>query len=69
MIGKTSDDTNHYVYEELDQSIRHKWSKDKQNFFVCGDTVEEKREPLKWKIEYSSNPEAQGEMIALSWSV
>ena len=67
MIGKSSDDTNHYAYNELDQCIRDKWNEDKQKFFVCGDTMEEKREPLKWKIEYSSDPDAQGEMIALSW--
>jgi len=67
MIGRTSDDINHYNYEQLDDSIREKWMDDKRKYFVCGDTVEEKREPLKWKIEYSTDPEAQGEMIALSW--
>ena len=67
MIGKSADDMNHYKFEELEDSIKEKWKNDKQEYFVCGDTIEEKREPLKWKIEYSTNPEAQGEMIALSW--
>ena len=67
MIGKTPQDQNHYIFNDLDQSIRDKWKDDKQKYFVCGDTMEEKREPLKWKIEYSSNPEDQAEMIALSW--
>ena len=67
MIGKTPQDQNHYIFNDLDQSIQDKWNDDKQKYFVCGDTMEEKREPLKWKIEYSSDPSAQGEMVALSW--
>ena len=67
MIGESSDDSDHYIFDELDRSIQDRWNKDKQKFFVCGDTIEEKREPLKWKIEYASDPEARGEMIALSW--
>ena len=67
MIGKTPGDINHYDFDQLDESIKNKWLSDKQKYFVCGDTVEEKREPLKWKIEYSTDPESKGEMIALSW--
>ena len=67
MLGKTPDDINHYDFNDLDDSKKEKWMRDKEKYFVCGNTVEEKREPLKWKIEYSTDQDSQGEMIALSW--
>ena len=65
MIKKNEDDINHYKEEEITQELVS-WNRTKERVFVCGTTPEERREPLKWNIEYSTSGDQQGEMIALS---
>ena len=53
MIKKNEDDINHYQEEEITQELVS-WNQTKERVFVCGSTPEERREPLKWKVEYST---------------
>ena len=65
MIKKSEDDINHYQTEEITEELI-RWNQTKERLFVCGTTAEERREPLKWKVEYSTSGDQQGEMIGLS---
>ena len=65
MIGKGPNDKNHYFEEEITNELQE-WHQTKNKLFVTGTTPAEKREPLKWKTEYSTNPSEKGEMICLS---
>ena len=65
MIQKYPNDSNHYSEDEIVDELKE-WDVTKKKFFVCGSTPAEKREPLKWKEEFSTSPDDQGEMICLS---
>lgn len=65
MISKEPNDMNHYSEDEIPDQLRQ-WSQIKDKLFVTGTTHAEKREPLLWKEEYSTNSTDKGEMICLS---
>ena len=65
MIGKEPFDKKHYSEEEITNELQE-WHQTKKKLFVTGTTPAEKREPLKWKTEYSTSSSEKGEMIALS---
>lgn len=65
MIQKVPDDENHYNKEEISEELI-RWNETKKKLFVTGTSPAEKREPLKWKEEYSTSPNQKGEMICLS---
>ena len=57
---------NHYSENEIENHHLSQWQETKNKLFVTGTTPAEKREPLKWKEEYSTKPSEKGEMICLS---
>ena len=65
MISKEPNDTNHYSNDEISVELQ-RWNETKNKLFVTGTTPAEKREPLKWKEEYSTKATEKGEMICLS---
>ena len=65
MIQKVPNDENHYSKEQISEEL-NEWNKTREKLFVTGTTPAEKREPLKWKEEYSTSPDQKGEMICLS---
>ena len=66
MLKKYDKDKNHYIADEVEDEM-NAWKETKSKFFVIGTSIEEKRTPLLWKEEYSTRPDAKGELIALSW--
>lgn len=65
MVKKEDNDNNHYKSEEITEELK-RWKTTEEKYFVVGDSIEEKRTPLKWKIEYETDPNKRAEMIALS---
>ena len=65
MVKKHEYDNQHYDPTEIAQELLE-WKKTEQNYFVVGTSAEEKRKPLKWKIEYETCADKRAEMIALS---
>ena len=65
MVKKYEFDSNHYNSEEIAKELQD-WKQTEQKYFVVGSTIEEKRTPLKWKIEYETDPDKRAEMLALS---
>ena len=65
MIKKHTNDKNHYNSEEVALELKE-WKQTEQKYFVVGSSVEEKRTPLKWKVEYETDCTKRAEMIALS---
>ena len=65
MVKKHEYENQHYDSSEIVEELRE-WKKTEHDYFVVGTTAEEKRKPLKWKIEYETSPDKRAEMIALS---
>ena len=65
MIAKHPNDTSHYSVDEITKELIE-WNEAKKKIFVTGTTPAEKREPLLWKEEYSTQANEKGEMICLS---
>lgn len=65
MVKKYPNDNNHYKSSEIKKQLSD-WKETEKKYFVVGSTIEEKRKPLKWKIEYETDPNKRAEMIALS---
>ena len=68
MLKKTDLDNNHYHENEVTNELTD-WYRTKEQFFVIGSSLEERRRPLLWKEEYSTQSGQKGEFIALSWYV
>ena len=68
MLKKTDLDNNHYHENQITNELKL-WNDTKRDFFVIGTSLEEKRRPLLWKEEYSTQSGQKGEFIALSWYV
>ena len=65
MVKKHEYDNQHYESSDIVEELRE-WKKTEHDYFVVGTTAEEKRKPLKWKIEYETSSDKRAEMIALS---
>ena len=65
MVKKKNLDDNHYDPEEIKEELKS-WKMTEQEYFVVGSTPEERRKPLKWKIEYETDPSRTAQMVALS---
>jgi len=65
MVKKHEYDNRHYESSDIVEELRE-WKKTEHDYFVVGTTAEEKRKPLKWKIEYETSSDKRAEMIALS---
>ena len=65
MIKKRINDDNHYNFDEVALELKE-WKNTEQKYFVVGSSIEEKRTPLKWKVEYETDSSKRAEMIALS---
>lgn len=68
MLKKTDLDNNHYHENEVTNELTD-WYNTKEQFFVIGSSLEERRRPLLWKEEYSTQSGQKGEFFALSWYV
>ena len=66
MIKKIDLDNRHYHPSEVTEELKA-WQETKRKFFVIGTSLEEKRRPLLWKEEYSTQSGQKGEFFALSW--
>ena len=68
MLKKSDLDKNHYRENDVTNELKE-WYETKRKFFVIGSSLEERRRPLLWKEEYSTQSGQKGEFIALSWYV
>ena len=65
IVKKHPNDNKHYSQDEISDELKN-WKITENEYFVVGSSLEEKRKPLKWKIEYETDPTKRAEMIALS---